>query len=122
MHVAQAVSCWLARRAKALVVDAVYNKYKRHRVPNSKYLDSETDCPIRPLAQVCYNQSTEPSCNLPRRPCYIANHPRAQRRVLARGWTEQHATTLDADALLVRYLKAEHEPLKLDDPDLLPAG
>lgn len=44
------------------------------------------------------------------------------RRVLAHGWSDEHATTLDADAMLVRYLQAEHETLKLDDPDLLPAG
>ena len=44
------------------------------------------------------------------------------RRVLAHGWSDEHATILDADALLVRYLQAEHESLKLDDPDLLSAG
>jgi len=44
------------------------------------------------------------------------------RRVLAQGWGEEHAASLDADSLLVRYLQAEHEPLKLDDSQLLPAG
>ena len=44
------------------------------------------------------------------------------RRVLAHGWSDAHAESLDADSLLVRYLQAEHEPLKLDDPQLLPAG
>jgi GAF domain-containing protein len=44
------------------------------------------------------------------------------RRVLAQGWSEVHAASLDADSLLVRYLQAEHEPLKLDDSQLLPAG
>jgi hypothetical protein len=44
------------------------------------------------------------------------------RRVLAHGWAESHATSLEADALLVRYLQAEHAPLRLDDPQLLPAG
>ena len=43
-------------------------------------------------------------------------------RVLAQGWSEDHAATLDADALLVRYLQAEHAPLKLDESQLLPAG
>lgn len=33
-----------------------------------------------------------------------------------------HATTRDADCLLVRYLQAEHGPLRLDDAQLLPAG
>lgn len=44
------------------------------------------------------------------------------RRVLAHGWSEEHVATLDADALLVRYLQAEHGPLKLDDPQWLSAG
>jgi hypothetical protein len=44
------------------------------------------------------------------------------RRVLAHGWSDDHATTLDADAMLVRYLQAEHGPLKLDDAHWLPAG
>jgi hypothetical protein len=44
------------------------------------------------------------------------------RRVLAHGWAESHATSLEADALLVRYLQAEHAPLRLDDPQLLPTG
>jgi hypothetical protein len=46
----------------------------------------------------------------------------AFRRVLARGWGDAHVESLDADSFLVRYLQAEHEPLKLDDPQLLPAG
>jgi hypothetical protein len=43
------------------------------------------------------------------------------RRVLAHGWSDDHATSVDADSLLVRYLQVEHERLKLDDPRLLPA-
>ena len=42
------------------------------------------------------------------------------RRVLAQDWSEEHAASLDADSLLVRYLQAEHDPLKLDDSQLLP--
>jgi len=42
-------------------------------------------------------------------------------RVQAHGWTDQHAARLAADALLVRYLEAEHDPLRLDDPQLLPS-
>jgi hypothetical protein len=42
------------------------------------------------------------------------------KRVLAQGWNDAHAASLEADALLVRYLQAEHEPLKLDDSQLLP--
>jgi hypothetical protein len=44
------------------------------------------------------------------------------KRVLAQGWNDAHAAGLEADSLLVRYLQAEHEPLKLDDSQLLPAG
>lgn len=44
------------------------------------------------------------------------------RRVLAEGWSDEHASNLPADSLLVRYLQADHEPLRLDDPQLLPAG
>jgi hypothetical protein len=44
------------------------------------------------------------------------------RRVFANGWRDDHAAILEADSLLVRYLQAEHEPLKLDDPHLLPGG
>ena len=44
------------------------------------------------------------------------------RRVLAHGWTEDHLKNLDADALLVRHLQDEHEPLKLDDSHWLPDG
>jgi hypothetical protein len=43
-------------------------------------------------------------------------------RVLAQGWGEEHPASLDPDFLMVRYLQAEHEPLKLDDSQLLPAG
>jgi hypothetical protein len=43
-------------------------------------------------------------------------------RVLAQGWSESHTPSLEADSLLVRYLQAEHAPLKLDDSQLLPAG
>jgi hypothetical protein len=43
-------------------------------------------------------------------------------RVLAQGWDDEHATSLDADSLLVRYQQAEHAPLKLDDPQLLPGS
>jgi GAF domain-containing protein len=43
-------------------------------------------------------------------------------RVLAQGWNESHVASLEADSLLVRYLQAEHDPLKLDDSQLLPAG
>ena len=42
------------------------------------------------------------------------------RRVLAQGWDDSHVESLGSDSLLVRYLQAEHEPLKLDDPQLLP--
>ena len=44
------------------------------------------------------------------------------RRVLAHGWGDEHAADLSADAFSVRYLQAEHEPLKLNDPQLLPAS
>jgi hypothetical protein len=43
-------------------------------------------------------------------------------RVMAQGWNKDHAASLEANSLLVRYLQAEHAPLKLDDPRLLPAG
>ena len=43
------------------------------------------------------------------------------RRGLSHGWGDDHATSLEADALLVRYLQSEHEPLRLDDPHLIPA-
>lgn len=42
------------------------------------------------------------------------------RRVLSHGWNADHAATLDVDNLLVRYLQAEHVPVKLDDLHLLP--
>jgi hypothetical protein len=42
-------------------------------------------------------------------------------RALAYGWSEDHAAALDGDSLLVRYLHAEHEPLSLDNSNLLPA-
>lgn len=41
-------------------------------------------------------------------------------RVQARGWSADHASTLAADEFLVRYLQAEHEPLRLDDRIALP--
>ena len=44
------------------------------------------------------------------------------RRVLTHGWSDEHAASLTADSLLVRYLQANHEPLTLDDAQLLPAG
>jgi hypothetical protein len=44
------------------------------------------------------------------------------RRALTHGWSDEHAASLTADSLLVRYLQADHEPLKLDDPQLFPAG
>jgi len=45
------------------------------------------------------------------------------KRVLAVGWDESHAATLDAESLLVRYLQAEHAALRLDDEQQwLPAG
>jgi hypothetical protein len=49
------------------------------------------------------------------------------RRVLAAGWGDSHASELDADSLLVRYLQAEHGALRLDGeqpwlPDQLPEG
>ena len=44
------------------------------------------------------------------------------RRVLAHGWSDEHATTLAADALLVRYLQSEHGALTLDDAQWLPDG
>lgn len=37
-------------------------------------------------------------------------------------WNDAHATSLDAECLLLRYLQAEHGPLRLDDAQLLPAG
>jgi len=43
-------------------------------------------------------------------------------RVLSIGWSGGHATTLEADCLLVRYLQAEHTPLRLDDLQMLPTG
>ena len=44
-------------------------------------------------------------------------------RVLAVGWGESHAATLDAESLLVRYLQSEHEALRLDvEHEWLPAG
>ena len=42
------------------------------------------------------------------------------RRVRAHGWDHGHHETLEADAFLVRYLQAEHEPLRLTDPLALP--
>jgi hypothetical protein len=49
------------------------------------------------------------------------------RRVLATGWGGSHASELDADCLLVRYLQAEHGALRLDGeqswlPDGMPEG
>lgn len=45
------------------------------------------------------------------------------RRVLAVGWSDSHAATIDAESLLVRYLQAEHAALRLDDEqEWLPAG
>jgi hypothetical protein len=44
------------------------------------------------------------------------------RRVLTHGWSDEHVASLTADSLLVRYLQANHEPLTLDDAQLLPAG
>jgi hypothetical protein len=49
------------------------------------------------------------------------------RRVLAAGWGDSHASELDADSLLVRYLQAEHGALRLDGeqpwlPDGMPEG
>jgi hypothetical protein len=45
------------------------------------------------------------------------------RRVLAVGWDESHASSLDAESLLVRYLQAEHTALRLDgEQEWLPAG
>lgn len=43
-------------------------------------------------------------------------------RVMSQGWSAEHAVRLDADHLLVRCLQAEHEPLRLDDPHLLPSA
>jgi hypothetical protein len=44
-------------------------------------------------------------------------------RVLAVGWGEAHASSLDPEGLLVRYLKAEHAALRLDDEQQwLPPG
>jgi len=53
---------------------------------------------------------------------YRSSPEGALRRVLAHGWSEDDAATLEADGLLVRYLQAEHGPLKLDDAQLLPEG
>jgi hypothetical protein len=41
-------------------------------------------------------------------------------RQLSVGWTDDHSSSLDADCLLVRCLKAEHAPLRINSPDLLP--
>lgn len=41
-------------------------------------------------------------------------------RTLSQGWTDEHATRLDADCLLVRSLQATHAPLRIDGHDLLP--
>ena len=43
-------------------------------------------------------------------------------RVLAHGWSDDNVASLDANGLLVRYLQAAHESLRLDDPHLLPRG
>jgi hypothetical protein len=43
------------------------------------------------------------------------------RRVRAHGWEQGHLETLRADDFLVRYLQAEHEPLRLTDPPALPS-
>jgi len=44
------------------------------------------------------------------------------RRVIDHGWDATHAMTLDADDLLVRYLQAEHRPLRLDTSEWLPSN
>jgi hypothetical protein len=45
------------------------------------------------------------------------------RRVLAVGWGEAHASSLDPESLLVRYLQAEHAALRLEDEQQwLPPG
>jgi len=41
-------------------------------------------------------------------------------RVRAHGWNRDHAASLAADAFLVRYLQAEHQPLRLQDSLALP--
>ena len=47
----------------------------------------------------------------------------ALRRVLAKGWGEEHAPSLETDSLLVRYLQAEHAALRLDDEqEWMPKG
>ena len=43
-------------------------------------------------------------------------------RVLAHGWSDDNVASLDANGLLVRYLQTAHEPLRLDDPHLVPGG
>jgi hypothetical protein len=43
------------------------------------------------------------------------------RRVLASGWDGHHAVALEPDSMLVRYLQAEHGPLRLDDSHWLPS-
>jgi len=45
------------------------------------------------------------------------------RRALSVGWEEQHASSLDTESLLVRFLQAEHQALRLDDEQQwLPPG
>lgn len=44
------------------------------------------------------------------------------RRVLSHGWSDTHASLLDSEGLLVRYLQADHVPLRLaDEQNWLPA-
>jgi hypothetical protein len=44
------------------------------------------------------------------------------RRVLSVGWSEAHVAHLDPESLLLRYLHAEHEALRLIGEEWLPAG
>jgi len=45
------------------------------------------------------------------------------RRVLSLGWGEAHASSIDPESLLVRYLQAEHAALRLEDEQQwLPPG
>lgn len=44
------------------------------------------------------------------------------RRAMSVGWRPSDTEILDANCLLVRYLQAEHAPLRLNDPLLLPSA
>jgi hypothetical protein len=53
---------------------------------------------------------------------YRASMEGPLRRVLSHGWEDDHATSLDAESMLVRYLQAEHTSLRLEAVQWLPSG